>query len=90
MGNGKSIVCTNPGTPYNKARHGGAESPTCGYDDGYADPSRGQPHGRYRITATTTWHIEWWVIGGGATGTETLTRAATTSIRVDENQVVRT
>jgi hypothetical protein len=87
LGNGKSVVCANPGTPYNKAAHGASRSPTCGYN-GYPTASRDRPGGRYTITATTTWHVEWWVIGGGATGTETLTREATTSIRIDELQVV--
>jgi hypothetical protein len=87
MGNGKAIVCTNPGTRYDKAAHGASRSPTCGYD-GYAVASRERSGGRYTITATTTWHVDWWVVGGGATGTETLTRQTTTSIRIDELQVV--
>jgi hypothetical protein len=87
MGDGQSVVCDNPGTAYNKKKHGGAESPTCGYD-AYSVPSRTKSSGRYTVTATTTWHIDWWVVGGGATGVETVTRESTTSIRIDELQVV--
>ncbi|MBX7268932.1 hypothetical protein KIF24_24800 [Micromonospora sp. Llam7] len=88
MGDGRSVTCGNPGTRYDKAKHGASESPTCGYDDGYSLPSRTKSGGRYTITATTTWHIDWWVVGGGATGTETVTRESTTSVRIDELQVV--
>ncbi|TCB89421.1 hypothetical protein E0H26_27830 [Micromonospora zingiberis] len=87
MGNGQSVVCDNPGTPYSKAKNSASASTTCGFD-GYAGPSRTQPGGRYTITATTTWEIDWWVAGGGVTGSETVTREATTSIRIDELQVV--
>ncbi|MFY1633676.1 hypothetical protein ACN27F_10385 [Solwaraspora sp. WMMB335] len=87
MGDGRSVTCENPGTPYNKATHGASASTTCGYP-GYSVPSRTQPDGRYTVVATTTWHIEWWVVGGGATGAETVTRESSTSIRIDELQVV--
>jgi len=87
MGDHHSVTCANPGTPYDKAKHGASKSPTCGYDR-YEESSRTQPGGRYTITATTTWHVDWWVVGGGATGSETVTREATTSIRIDELQVV--
>ncbi|GGM67039.1 hypothetical protein GCM10011608_60430 [Micromonospora sonchi] len=87
MGNGQSVVCDNPGTPYSKEEDGASASPMCGFD-GYALPSRTQPGGRYTITATTTWDIDWWVAGGGVTGSETVTRESTTSIRIDELQVV--
>lgn len=87
MGDGQSVTCENPGTPYDKGKHGASESPTCGYG-GYSAPSRTESSGRYTVTATTTWHIDWWVVGGGATGSETVTRESTTSIRIDELQVV--
>lgn len=87
MGDGQTVVCRNAGTAHDKAKHRAATSPTCGYD-GYRRASRSQPGGRYPITATTTWQVRWWVVGGGATGTETLTRQSRTSIDIDELQVV--
>lgn len=87
MGDGDFVTCENPGTAYDKQRYGARRSPTCGYD-GYSEPSRTMSSGRYTITATTTWHVDWWVVGGGATGIETVTRESTTSIRIDELQVV--
>ncbi|MFI7025146.1 hypothetical protein ACIBMZ_20760 [Micromonospora sp. NPDC049900] len=87
LGDGQIIVCDNPGTRYDKAKHGASRSPTCGYD-GYSRSSRAQPDGRYAVVATTTWQVDWWVAGGGVTGAETVTRESTTSIRIDELQVV--
>ncbi len=87
MGDGHAVTCANPGTAYDKDRDGAAKSKTCGYD-GYSVASRTKPNGRYTVTATTTWHIDWWVVGGGARGTETVTRDSSTSIRIDELQVV--
>ncbi len=76
-----TVTCTNPGTPY-KPEYGRTPSPTCGFDTGYARPS----NPRYTVTATTTWHVIW--TGGGQSGTLDVTRASTTSIDIDELQVV--
>jgi len=84
MGEGHQVVCANPGTAYQSA-YGNQPSPTCGYI--YAQPSRTQPSGRYTITATTTWRVDW-DAGGGRTGVIVTTRAAQTTIRIDELQVV--
>lgn len=85
MGDGRRVTCTKPGTPY-KARYGNRMSPTCGHR--YTQSSRTAARGRYTITATTTWHVNWWVVGGGATGELTVTRQSSTSVQIDELQVV--
>jgi hypothetical protein len=87
MGDGNKVTCPNPGTPYTAAR-GGSMSPTCGYK--YAQPSRRVSGGKYKIVATTTWKVHWWVSGGGSgvSGDLTLTQSSTTWIQVDELQVV--
>lgn len=85
MGDGRQVSCASPGAPY-QARYGNRESPTCGYR--YRQASRTAAHGRYTITAVTTWDIRWWVVGGGATGELTATRQSVTSVRIDELQVV--
>ncbi|WP_203755758.1 hypothetical protein [Actinoplanes cyaneus] len=85
MGNGESVTCTAPGT---KQGAGDADrnSPTCGYD-GYPRPSRTQPGGRYTITATTSWRVDW--AGGGQTGViDGQTRTSNTTVEIDEAQVV--
>jgi hypothetical protein len=83
MGDGTAVVCTDPGTPY-EARFGNTDSPTCGHR--YRTSSRTQPGGRYTVTATTTWHVTW--AGGGQSGVVDVTRTATTTVRIDELQVV--
>ena len=82
MGDGATNICTSPGTPY-KASYGMASSPDCGYR--YSKPS---VPGRYTVTVTTTWVINWWVVGGGATGTSTVFRQSQTTVAIEELQVV--
>lgn len=81
MGDGHSVTCTNPGTPYRR-EYGRTPSPTCGYPAGYADPS----NPRYTVVATTTWHVTW--AGGGESGALDVTRASTASIDIDQSWVV--
>jgi hypothetical protein len=83
MGDGGSVTCTTAGTPYQPA-YQGTKSPDCGWK--YERPS--PPGGRYTVTATATWSIEWWVVGGGETGGATVTRQAQTTVQIDELQVV--
>ncbi|GGJ89759.1 hypothetical protein GCM10010123_19470 [Pilimelia anulata] len=83
MGDGQSVTCTTPGTPY-KASAAGATSPDCGYV--YRTPSKSQPDGKYTITAVTTWRVTW--AGGGQSGELTTTRQSTTAVDVKELVVV--
>lgn len=86
MGNGDTVVCEQPGTPYQD--HFGAEpSPDCGYD-GYALPSRSQPGGVYQVTATTHWLVRWRFDGTAVGGTEAVERQSSTAVRIHELQVV--
>lgn len=85
MGDGQVVHCDSPGTPY-ESRFGAEESPTCGHV--YEEPSRAQPGGRYTITATTRWRIDWWVDGDITGGTLPATRTETASVRINELQVV--
>ncbi|NMR19229.1 ATP/GTP-binding protein [Cellulomonas fimi] len=83
MGDGTTVRCANPGTPYFE---GGVESPTCQHV--YQQSSAGQPDDAYRITATTTWQVTW--AGGGASGSLTVTRASSATVRIGEMQVLIT
>jgi hypothetical protein len=85
MGDGRVESCDNPGTPY-EDRYGNSMSPTCGYR--YTDPSvrAANSDGRYTITATTHWTVDW--AGGGQTGVLTPTSQSQTSIRIGEIPVV--
>lgn len=83
MGDGHKKTCANPGTAHD-SRFGGRPSPTCGHV--YTSPSRDQHDGRYTITAVTTWIVTW--AGGGQNGTLTVTRQSTSTLQVEELQVV--
>jgi hypothetical protein len=83
MGDGHTVTCATPGSPYN-ASYGAQPSPTCGHT--YTAPSRTQPAGRYTVTATTTWLINW--AGGGQAGTLTVTRQSQAAVTIQELQVV--
>jgi hypothetical protein len=67
MGDGTEVVCTRgqnvawrPGRDFLNPGAAGA----CHHF--YEQPSRTQPDGRYRVTATTTWRAQW--SGGGQSG----------------------
>jgi len=83
MGDGTKVTCANPGTKYFRD---GVTSPTCGYV--YKRSSAGQPNDAYTVTATTTWVVTW--TGGGTSGSLTVTRASSTTIRIGELQVLVT
>ncbi|MEU8951610.1 ATP/GTP-binding protein [Streptomyces sp. NPDC048489] len=84
MGDGTSVTCHGPGTPY-RASVGMAQSPTCGHL--YSTTSAGAVHGRFRVRATSTWTIGWQ--GGGAAGQLTEVRQTNVQVAVGEVQVVR-
>ncbi|MFC0507447.1 hypothetical protein [Micromonospora costi] len=84
MGNGETVPCDGPGTPYTvNGPYAGKPSPDCGYDSGYAKA------GTYTVSATTHWTVRWWT-GDGVEGdpiTQTRT-SGTASIQINELQVV--
>lgn len=83
MGDGHVVVCHNPGVAY-RGSDGASASPECGYT--YLKPSTHQRGGRYTITATTTWTVNW--DGGGESGVITVTRVSRSTVRINEQQVV--
>ncbi|GGR05030.1 ATP/GTP-binding protein [Streptomyces pilosus] len=84
MGDGSTVTCTGPGTPYSGSA-GMAESPTCGHV--YSTTSASAPGGKYAVAATSTWTIDWQ--GGGAAGQLTEIRQSDVQVAVGEVQVVR-
>ncbi|WP_432049919.1 hypothetical protein [Verrucosispora sp. NA02020] len=85
MGDGNSVTCTKPGTPYQPS-YGNKRSPDCG-TDGYRHSSSTQAGGRYTVTATTSWLITW-NGGGGNTGSQSIELSSTATIDIDELQVI--
>jgi hypothetical protein len=80
MGDGGSVTCDTPGTPYEE-RYGGSESPDCGY--------RYETPGEFTVTGTTAWTVNWQVNGGGATGVFNVTRSSSVDLVIEEAQAVR-
>lgn len=74
MGDGTSVTCTGPGTPYIDA-YGRSPSPSCGHT--YTKV------GRYTVTATAYWEITW--TGMGERGT--FTRTFDDSVQIEEAEV---
>ncbi len=84
MGDGASVTCNGPGTPY-QASQGMAQSPTCGHV--YSKTSAGAKNGKFPVTATSTWTIDWQ--GGGQAGQLTEIRQTNVQVAIGEVQVVR-
>ncbi|WP_407566968.1 hypothetical protein [Polymorphospora sp. A560] len=86
LGDGSDpVVCTNPGERYTPAK--ASQRPPCGRSSGYQKSSRNQPGGRFTVTATTYWDVQWW--SGTMTDTfEDQERTNSVSVQIDELQVV--
>lgn len=84
MGDGASVNCNGPGTHYTSSA-GMGQSPTCGHV--YAKTSAGGQSGKFPVTATSTWTINWQ--GGGQAGQLTEVRQTNVQVAVGEVQVVR-
>ncbi|MFI9772122.1 ATP/GTP-binding protein [Streptomyces sp. NPDC052415] len=84
MGDGTSVTCNGPGTPY-QASEGMAQSPTCGHV--YSKTSAGGEDGKFPVSATSTWTIDWQ--GGGEAGQLVEIRQTNVQVAIGELQVVR-
>ncbi|MEU0784680.1 ATP/GTP-binding protein [Streptomyces sp. NPDC006173] len=85
MGDGSAVTCSGPGTRY-RASYGRQQSPTCGHT--YSRTSAAQADGKYTVTATSTWSVEWQVAGDGETGELTAIRQSQEQVAIGELQVV--
>lgn len=87
FGDGATMICHGPGTPYAASDNPAAASPTCGHT--YTASSAGQPDGAYPVSATVTWSVTW--TGGGQTGVEPALRTtARAAFAVAESQAINT
>ncbi|WP_404348499.1 hypothetical protein LG324_13005 [Phycicoccus jejuensis] len=77
MGDGQSVTCSGAGTQY-QDRYGKQSSPTCGYT--YTR------QGRYTVTASSYWSVDW--SGIGQSGSIPVTLSRTAQIAVGEVQVL--
>jgi hypothetical protein len=87
FGDGTTLDCQGPGTPYVAADLPDAPSPTCGHT--YAISSAGQPGNAFTVTATVSWSVNW--AGGGQAGiVPALQNTATSVLRVADVQSLNT
>jgi hypothetical protein len=87
LGDGTTLVCQGPGTPYAPGGDPSAPSPDCGHT--YRQSSAGQPGQAYTVSAAVTWGVTW--VGGGQSGSlPALTTTSTTTLRVAESQAINT
>ncbi len=92
MGDGGTVTCGGPGTPYAAGAVG--QSTTCSYT--YRDTSTGQPSpdgdendGAFTVNAVVTWGVTWASVGAPGGGTlPDLTTQASTGERVTQIQSV--
>ncbi|MBI2169540.1 MAG: hypothetical protein HYU28_08585 [Actinobacteria bacterium] len=88
MGNGDSVTCNGPGTPYNEARHESTQRTGCSYT--YGQSSAGEPNDAYTVTATLVYDVTWQGSGGAGGSLGSITRSANVPVRVAEIQALVT
>jgi len=88
MGDGSTVTCHGPGTPYTAGDDPAAPSPTCGHT--YTQSSAGQPEGAYPVRVTIDWDITWRGTGGAAGALPPLFTVATAGMRVAQSQALNT
>jgi hypothetical protein len=81
MGDGDTVTCQQPGTPYSTSYGVGRTSPDCGHS---YDQKSGTA---YDITASSFWTANW--SGGGQTGQLDFRIDNTDELRVGEIQGIR-
>lgn len=87
MGDGDSVSCRGPGTPFPPGGDPRAASPDCGHV--YRDSSAAEAGQAFPVIATVHWSVTWW--GAGQRGTfPDLTTSARTQFRVAEAQALGT
>ena len=85
MGDGSSVVCHGPGTPWTPGTDPMAASPDCGYK--YRRSSAGAPGSAFTVSVTISWNVTW--AGAGQGGTiPGLTTTGALPVRVAESQAV--
>lgn len=88
MGDGNTVTCHGPGTPFDPRRPLAAQHPTCAYT--YQQSSAGEPNQRFTVTATTTWRVVWTATGraAGSGVLPPITRSAQITLRVAQAEAL--
>ena len=88
MGDGTTVTCHGPGTPYTAGDDPASPSPTCGHT--YTQSSAGQPGGAYQVRVAIDWDITWRGTGGAAGVLPPLFTVAAAGMRVAQSQALNT
>ncbi len=96
MGDGHSVLCVGPGTPYQPQQSDAPQTTDCSYT--YGKSSAGQPSydgdsndGAFKVTATITWTVTWAATGAAGGGTlPPLHTSSTVPVRVEQVESVGT
>jgi hypothetical protein len=87
MGDGATVVCSGPGTPWRAGMDPAAASPDCGHR--YTRSSAHAPGEAYSVTVRVEWQVVW--AGAGRSGTVPgLTTTGSVRLRVAESQALVT
>lgn len=86
MGDGAVEDCAGPGTPYDERRPADAQSTDCSHT--YRRSSASQADQRYRIEATSYWHVTWTASTGESGDLGVVGRTSSVRVRVAEIQAV--
>ncbi|WP_409497271.1 hypothetical protein [Amycolatopsis sp. cmx-11-12] len=87
MGDGGSVTCTGPGSPFPAGANPKSASPDCGYT--YRTSSAGQRAEAFPVSATVNWTVTWSGAGQGGTF-PTMTTTGNAAFRVAESQGIAT
>jgi hypothetical protein len=85
MGDGSTVACAGPGTPWRHGINPTAPSPDCGHR--YVRSSASAPAGTYLVTVTVAWQVTWASPGASGQMPE-LTATAAKRARVVESQAL--
>ncbi len=86
-GDGATVTCTGPGTPFSAGADPRSTSPDCGHT--YQRSSAAMPAERFPAVVTVSWQVTW--AGAGAAGTfPDMTTATAAALRVAEAQALGT
>jgi len=96
MGDGHTVVCNGPGTPYQAGVPPNAQSTDCSYT--YRTSSAGQPsadgdlnNGAFSVVSTISWGVSWSATGAAGGGAlPSLHTSATELVRVEQVESVGT
>jgi hypothetical protein len=87
MGDGGSVTCTGPGSPFPAGGDPKSASPDCGYT--YRTSSAGQRAEAFPVSATVNWTVTWSGAGQGGTFPN-MTTTGSAAFRVAESQGIAT